>query len=527
MSKSRVAGADTRRRRRQLRRLRRHQAKGAGGTFSLAACRAWLFNMNHGRAIMAAGAALLLFGVLFSQVHVKVTWQRREEPRRRFIAMRHVDQATGIADKTIATASGAAVERRRFLRKLPKVLTQIPSSPSSHVTLTAANSTPPTLPPILTVNAPTYNANGPMFSWQSLAIFGEKCRVYYRGLGPEAFLCSKGQPLGIKDTDDPPTFPRLNNYMNALPESVRFRLPTKQEAHTMNAKHHPFVFPKTLVGKRFDKFEFQCYSQNTEDGILLAIFGAIGVTNRRGLEIAGGVGWENNVANLVVNFGFDALFFDGDEGNHRCANNFFKNHPATRKRYAEDKIVFSDAFVKKDDINVKIKELTGGWEGEIDIFSLDIDGVDYWIWDVLDQVNPRVVVVETQELWGSTDRYVIKYDEKYNSHGVFSKMGASLAAYVELAKRRGYRLVGCIRKGYNAFFVREDAVEGGLDVLFGKDQYHPQGCFAHVNTDWKRTLQKRRDEAIQRYSHLWVDPVTMKTLNRNSPKRIWSSGTPS
>ena len=43
--------------------------------------------------------------------------------------------------------------------------------------------------------------------------------------------------------------------------------------------------------------EFQCYSQNTEDGILLALLAAVGVTNRRAFELAGGVGWENNVAN--------------------------------------------------------------------------------------------------------------------------------------------------------------------------------------------------------------------------------------
>ena len=229
------------------------------------------------------------------------------------------------------------------------------------------------------------------------------------------------------------------------------------------------------------------------------------------------------MANLVINFGFDALFFDGDQGNHRCANNFFKNHPATRERYAEKRIVFSDAFVKKNDINAKIYELTGGWNGEIDVFSLDIDGVDYWIWDVLERVNPRVVVVETQELWGWKDRYVIKYDETYNSNGVMSTMGASLAAYVELAEKRGYRLVGCIREGYNAFFIREDAIDGGLDSLFGKGKYNPSGCFSHVDDRWKRTLHERRREALQKYAHLWVDPVTMKTLDPKSPDQmLWS-----
>ena len=35
-------------------------------------------------------------------------------------------------------------------------------------------------------------------------------------------------------------------------------------------------------------------------------------------------------------------------------------------------------------------------------------------------------------------------------------MGASLGAFERLAKRRGYRLVGCIQLGFNAFFLRDD-----------------------------------------------------------------------
>jgi hypothetical protein len=468
---------------------------------------------------MVAAAALLLVGVLFLQANVMSADFITEKP-----AEKPAEQAVAVA-----TTKRAAFVSQRYLLNLPKELLQNPSSSSSQATLTSAlalgapSSTPPPTdhghgPQGL---LPAYNANGPVFSRQSLKDFGNECKTYYTGIGPEAFLCSEGQPLGIEDTD-PPTFPGRNNYMNALSDSVRFRLPSKQEAYERNAKN-PFVFPGTSVGQRFDKLEFQCYSQNSEDGILLAIFGAIGVTNRRGLEIAGGVGWENNLANLVINFGFDALFFDGDQGNHRCANNFFKNHPATRERYAEKRIVFSDAFVKKNDINAKIYELTGGWNGEIDVFSLDIDGVDYWIWDVLERVNPRVVVVETQELWGWKDRYVIKYDETYNSNGVMSTMGASLAAYVELAEKRGYRLVGCIREGYNAFFIREDAIDGGLDSLFGKGKYNPSGCFSHVDDRWKRTLHERRREALQKYAHLWVDPVTMKTLDPKSPDQmLWS-----
>jgi hypothetical protein len=34
--------------------------------------------------------------------------------------------------------------------------------------------------------------------------------------------------------------------------------------------------------------------------------------------------------------------------------------------------------------------------------------------------------------------------------------GASLPAFVKLARRKGYRLIGCNGIGHNAFFLRED-----------------------------------------------------------------------
>jgi len=55
---------------------------------------------------------------------------------------------------------------------------------------------------------------------------------------------------------------------------------------------------------RFKGIEFRCFSQNTEDGILLALFWIIGVSTKRVLEICSGIGWENNAAMLIVHYGF-------------------------------------------------------------------------------------------------------------------------------------------------------------------------------------------------------------------------------
>ena len=90
-------------------------------------------------------------------------------------------------------------------------------------------------------------------------------------------------------------------------------------------------------------------------------------------------------------------------------------------------------------------------------------------------------------------------------------MGASLAAFVHLATRCGYLLVGCMRLGFNTFFVREDAVPSGLDALFGARAYDPQGCFAQVDAAWAGVLRERRRAAAQ---YAWVGPTNASAAPR-------------
>ena len=305
--------------------------------------------------------------------------------------------------------------------------------------------------------------------------FGRECQKVYSGIGPDS-LCN-----GIVPIDNP--------YMKSI-------------GHGLNLSGSGRAFLSKPM--RFSDFEFSCYSQTTEDGVLLSILESIGVTNRRAVEIAGGVGWENNLANLVINFGFETLFFDGDPGNVRCARNFFNHHPSTRHHPP----VFADDFVSVENINSLIK--SKGWSGPIDVFSLDIDGVDYWIWDAIEIIQPRVVVVEIQELWGPEERWTRPYNSNFHSDGIPS-MGASLAAFDYLARKKGYRLVGCVKAGFNAFFVSESAAN--LDDIFGSGSYDRSGCFAHVDQHWRTVLDNRREKA-SKYS--WVDPKTGKYLSNSN-----------
>ena len=316
---------------------------------------------------------------------------------------------------------------------------------------------------------------------QRLWQFGTDCAGLYRKPGPDGLCTSQsGETLG-----------RASQWLQQVQKN--FALPSvtqTEQCPTITFADKP---------QRFSDVEFKCYSQNSEDGILLALLTALGTTNKRAIDIAGGLGWENNIANLVVNFGFDALFFDGDAGNSKCATNFFKTHERTRARMG-DGVWWSSAFVTRDNINDIIANTTG-WQGDIDVFSLDMDGIDLWIWEALKRVSPRIVVVKIQELWGPDEIKTRPYREDHVSPEI-PAMGASLGAFAWLAEKRNYRLVGCMKKGFNAFFVRNDVHR--VDAVFGVKDYARTGCFAHVDAAWQRELDDRRQRS-KKYD--WVHPA--------------------
>ncbi len=203
----------------------------------------------------------------------------------------------------------------------------------------------------------------------------------------------------------------------------------------------------------FDEVEFRCHSQNGEDGILLYLFSMLGTTNKRCVEIAAGDGIQNNTANLIINHGWYGLMIDGNEQLIDCARKFYASHPDT---FALPPQIIH-AWITAENVDQLIKD--NGFTGEIDLLSLDLDGVDWWIWKALTCVRPRVVVAEVQCIFGAEDSVTVPYRpdfkaEYVNGFGVYS--GGSLSAFVKLAHEKGYRLVGVQRYGFNAFFVRND-----------------------------------------------------------------------
>ena len=202
---------------------------------------------------------------------------------------------------------------------------------------------------------------------------------------------------------------------------------------------------------------FRIYSQFEEDGMILFLLAILGMKKKLFVDIGAGNGIKSNCANLAVNLGWYGLFIDGSERNKKTGTEFYSLHPDTS--LCPPKFICS--MVKQENINQIIQE--AGFSGQVDFLSIDIDGNDYWIWDALEVIQPRIVMIETHVEFGFKN-IVVPYDPNYvypGRHPMYH--GASPAAMVNLADRKGYRLVGANRYGFNTIYIKKE--EGKENII--------------------------------------------------------------
>ena len=225
---------------------------------------------------------------------------------------------------------------------------------------------------------------------------------------------------------------------------------------------------------------FRVYSEFEEDGMILYVLAMIGFKSKKVVEMCCGAGRECMAANLIINHGFDGYLVDGDNTNTELARAFFQS----KKECLLYTPVLTNSWITIDNVNSLLLDM--GCAGEVDVFSLDIDGNDYWIWQAINVIKPRLFVCETHNVIPSDQSLTIEYSPEFDCRKSGHEQdyrGASLLAMVRLCKDKGYRLIGAHRHGFNAFFLRQD--EGG--DLF------PEVSIEEVhNNYWTKLAQNQR-----------------------------------
>lgn len=205
--------------------------------------------------------------------------------------------------------------------------------------------------------------------------------------------------------------------------------------------------------KRLGSHEFQMFSQSGADGIIAEIFRRVGTTNKFFAEFGVGDGLENNTTALLLDR-WSGLWIEVSKRNIREIQKQFRD-------FIEDKrlLVLPELITRENLVTLFER---GGVPRELDLLSIDVDGNDYWFWEVLLQrYSPRVTVVEYNAQLGPSLSWVMAYDPRHRREAVVSTTyyGVSLKALEKLGSKYAYSLVGCDFLGMNAFFVRGDLVQ--------------------------------------------------------------------
>ena len=195
-----------------------------------------------------------------------------------------------------------------------------------------------------------------------------------------------------------------------------------------------------------NKYEFKKTSQNNEDGIIEFIFNKIGLKKINFVEI-GFDFYQNNSLNFLSKVR-KGLFVDGSE------DKVIKLKSIIALLYPFNNINVVKKFIDKDNLNLIIDDHFHNNE-EIDFFSIDVDGNDYYLFENL-KIRPKVICIEYNFWFGPDVKSSIPYDKNFTWETGSMYFGASLNLLCELAKRKGYYLIALESHCVNAFFIRSD-----------------------------------------------------------------------
>lgn len=154
-------------------------------------------------------------------------------------------------------------------------------------------------------------------------------------------------------------------------------------------------------------------------------------------------------ANLIINHGWEGLLFDGDKESVNQGVYFYGSNPSTFLH----RPIFKQSWVTRENVDQLIAE--NGFKGEVDLFSLDIDGNDYYIMEAINVVKPRVIICEINNVIPSNLALTIPYDLNFSRGGSIHPdfVGVSLLAMKKLLNKKGYRLIASHKYGFNVIFM--------------------------------------------------------------------------
>lgn len=195
--------------------------------------------------------------------------------------------------------------------------------------------------------------------------------------------------------------------------------------------------------------EYKIFSQNGEDGIIDYILYCLNINKPKFVEIGVGDYSEANTRFLFETRSPKGLIVD-------CEKNLAQKVSKKIKLWRGD-LAIEEIFINTENIMDLLKR--NNFENDIDLFSLDIDGIDYWILDKFPKNFSKIVILEFNSTFGSELNITVPNLPNFNrSNYHFSNLcfGMSLTAAINLMESKNFYFLGTNLFRSNAFFISID-----------------------------------------------------------------------
>lgn len=215
---------------------------------------------------------------------------------------------------------------------------------------------------------------------------------------------------------------------------------------------YDFPIPKNT----YHQYCKNIYSQNGEDGILEQLLKELKITQGTFCEFGASNGiTSSNTYNLITKHGFTGIAIEPDPKRYTaCVQNY---RSFSNVQVFQGLVLYDD---KNNDLDAWLQK--GNLPKDLDVLSIDIDCNDYYVWQNLNQYQPKIVIIETNpyrdpifdELPGKPcPDYTI--DPLKFWHPGRVAVGCSFISAIRLGLQKGYIPVSFTG---NLTFVRKDLI---------------------------------------------------------------------
>ena len=198
-----------------------------------------------------------------------------------------------------------------------------------------------------------------------------------------------------------------------------------------------------------NEVDFKVFSQNGEDGIIDYLLFSLQIEKPKFIEIGVGDYYESNTRFLFERSSGDGLIIDIiDNLQKRVEKNI---------RLWRGNVKILNRKIDSENILATLKEFN--FFDNIDLFSIDVDGIDYWILEKMPKKFCKLIVAEYNPYFGSNLEISVPNDKNFDRskyHHSNLCFGASLKSIINLLDIKGFAFLGTNLFKNNAFFVNSD-----------------------------------------------------------------------